>query len=112
MQQGEAVVPLVCAFIDTRITQYVSDVMHSRKFPGVNVPNCNPVLDVLVYCIVTHPNRTTIRELSERPTFSQLALDEEMQEVALEGNGEPGRLTVYADADFAGAKDLKYGFDR
>jgi len=75
----------VRTFISARVTQYVSDVTRSRKFPGVNIPNCNPGLDVLVYCLITHPNKRSIVELSHRPTFCQLYLDEEMQDVARAG---------------------------
>lgn len=75
----------VLNFINTRITQYVSDVVRSRKFPAVNVPNCNPGLDILVWCLITHPNRRTVKELSERTTFSQMFLNPEMQEYAKEG---------------------------
>jgi len=75
----------VLNFINTRITQYVSDVVRSNKFPAVNIPNCNPGLDILIWCIITHPNKRTIWELSQRTTFSQLHLDEVMQDVAKEG---------------------------
>jgi len=65
----------VMNFINTRVTQYVSDVVRSRKFPAVNIPNCNPGLDILVYCLITHPNKRSIFDVSERTTFSQLFLN-------------------------------------
>lgn len=75
----------VRTFIAAKITQYVSDVTRSRKFPGVNIPNCNPGLDILFYCMITHPNARSLVEASHRPTFCQLDLDEDAQSLALEG---------------------------
>lgn len=75
----------VLNFINTRVTQYVSDVTKSKKFPAVNIPNCNPGLDVLVYFIMTEPNKWSLLELSRRTTFSQLDLDAELQDYAKEG---------------------------
>lgn len=75
----------VKAFVDTHVTQYVSDVVKSKKFPAVNIPNCNPGLDLLVYCLITPPNDRTIEEMTVRPTFSQLNLDADMQAEAKEG---------------------------
>jgi len=72
-------------FITTHITQYVSDVVRSKKFPAVNIPTCNPGLDVLVYCLITHPNDRTTEELFNRPTASQLFLDDVAQDEAKEG---------------------------
>jgi len=72
-------------FITTHVTQYVSDVVRSKKFPAVNIPSCNPGLDVLVYCLITHPNERTLEELFVRPTASQLSLDAEAQAEAKEG---------------------------
>jgi hypothetical protein len=75
-------------FIQTHITQYVSDVVRSKKFPGVNVPNCNPGLDVLVYCLITHPNERSYYELTTRPTFSQLNLSADVQQDGQAGYAE------------------------
>jgi hypothetical protein len=75
----------VMAFINTKVTQYVSDVSRSKKFPAVNIPNCNPGLDVLVWCLITHPNKRTMKELSERTTFSQLHLSASVQDYAKVG---------------------------
>jgi len=75
----------VMQFINTRITQYVSDVQKSKKFPAVNIPNCNPGIDILVYALITHPNDRSIRNAAERTTFSQLFLDAELQAIAKEG---------------------------
>jgi hypothetical protein len=78
----------VMNFINTSLTQYVSDVVKSKKFPAVNIPNCNPGLDVLIWCLITHPNKRTIWELSQRTTFSQLHLDVNVQETAKLGYAE------------------------
>jgi hypothetical protein len=78
----------VMAFINTKVTQYVSDVSRSKKFPAVNIPNCNPGLDVLVWCLITHPNKRTIWELSQRTTFSQMFLNADMQAIAKVGYAE------------------------
>jgi hypothetical protein len=75
----------VKAFVDTHVTQYVSDVVKSKKFPAVNIPTCNPGLDILVYALITHPNNRSIEEVTVRPTFSQLDLDGNMQAEAKEG---------------------------
>lgn len=72
----------VRSFITTHVTQYVSDVVRSKKFPAVNIPNCNPGLDVLVYCLITDPNDRTLEDLFNRPTSSQLFLDDEAQACA------------------------------
>jgi len=78
----------VMNFINTVTTQYVSDVVRSKKFPAVNIPNCNPGLDILTWCLITHPNKRTIWELSQRTTFSQLHLNTDMQAIAKEGYAE------------------------
>jgi hypothetical protein len=75
----------VMNFINTRTTQYVSDVTKSRKFPFVNIPTCNAGLDILIYCIITNPNDRSLVEMSRRTTFSQLDLDAELQDIAKEG---------------------------
>lgn len=75
----------VLNFINNKLTQYVSDVTKSKKFPAVNIPNCNPGLDVLVWCLITHPNQRTLWDLACRPTFSQLHLGGVMQDFAKEG---------------------------
>lgn len=75
----------VRAFITTHMTQYVSDVIRSKKFPSVNVPSCNPGLDVLVFCLITNPNERSVNELFNRPTASQLHLDTETQAMAKVG---------------------------
>jgi hypothetical protein len=75
-------------FITTHVTQYVSDVVKSKKFPAVNIPNCNPGLDILVYCMITHPNERSLIEVTKRPTFSQLLLSFDVQAEAKEGYRE------------------------
>jgi len=75
----------VMNFINNKITQYVSDVTKSKKFPAVNVPNCNPGLDILIWCLITKPNERTMWELACRTTFSQIHLSATMQDFAKEG---------------------------
>jgi len=75
----------VMNFINTRTTQYVTDVAKSKKFPFVNIPTCNAGLDILIYCLITHPNERSLIDLSRRTTFSQLDLDGEMQDIAKAG---------------------------
>lgn len=72
-------------FINVHVTQYVSESLRSRKFPAVNIPNCNPGFDMLAYCMMTHPNERTINDLFMRPTAVQLALDSICQELARQG---------------------------
>jgi hypothetical protein len=78
----------VMSFINTNMTQYVSDVTKSRKFPAVNVPNCMPGLDILIWTLITHPNKRTLWNLAQRTTFSQLDLAEDVQEFAKAGYTE------------------------
>jgi len=75
----------VKTFVDTHVTQYVTDVVKSKKFPAVNIPTCNPGLDILAYCLITHPNERSFEDVSVRPTFSQLNLDADLQAEAKEG---------------------------
>jgi hypothetical protein len=75
-------------FITARVTQYVSDVSRSRKFPAVNIPNCNPGLDLLVYLLITPVNERSYYEAAKRPTFSQLNLGDVLQDMARDGNQE------------------------
>jgi len=89
----------VLNFINTRTTQYVSDVTKSKKFPFVNIPNCNPGLDILLYCVIVPPNERSLVELARRTTFSQLDLDGEMQDIAKEG------YTYYWDNVVRGTKN-------
>lgn len=91
--------PEVRNFVATQITQYVSDVTRSKKFPAVNIPTCNPGLDVLVYCLITHPNDRNMKDLSTRPTFSQLKLSEELQLFAKEG------VKIYWNSIVSGTKN-------
>lgn len=83
--QAQAWFNPVRSFIQTHMTQYVSDVVRSKKFPGVNVPNCNPGLDILVYLLITNPNDRSYLEMCTRPTFSQLLLESSVQEDAKDG---------------------------
>lgn len=54
------------------MTQYVSEVVLSKKFPAIYIPSFNPRL---VYCLITSPNERTLVELFNRPATSQLQLD-------------------------------------
>jgi len=72
-------------FISTRITQYVSQANSNNRFPAVNVPTCNPGLDIFFYKLITKPEDRSIDDLKNRTTFSQLHLDSEMQGIAKEG---------------------------
>jgi len=69
-------------FIATHVTQYVTQTVGNTKFPAVNIPSCNPGLDILVFCLITNPEDKTIEILKNRTTFSQLDLDDEMQSQA------------------------------
>lgn len=89
----------VKTFITTHVTQYVSDVVRSKKFPAVNIPVCNPGLDLLVYCLITHPNDRTLEEFFNRPTASQLFLDDNAQAEAKEG------YRYYWDSIVTGSKN-------
>lgn len=84
--KGMSWFPKVRGFINQHVTQYVSDVVRSKKFPAVNIPNTNPGLDVLVWALLTHPNKRKLAEVAVRPTFAQLLLDNDMQEFARAGN--------------------------
>jgi len=75
----------VRGFISTQVTQYVSDVNRNKKFPAVNIPTCNPGLDVLIYCMITPPDNRSFYDLTVRPTFSQLKLSDSVQVDAKEG---------------------------
>lgn len=86
-------------FITTHVTQYVSDVVKSKKFPAVNIPTCNPGFDLLVYCLITHPNERTLEEFFNRPTASQLFLDPGAQAEAKEG------YKYYWDTIVSGSKN-------
>lgn len=86
-------------FISTHVTQYVSDVVRSKKFPAVNIPNCNPGFDVLVYVLITPPNDRSFVELFKRPTASQLNLDNIAQYDAMLGYQE------YWDSIVRGSKN-------
>lgn len=69
-------------FIATHVTQYVTATSGNQKFPAVNIPSCNPGLDILVFCLITNPADKTVDNLRNRTTFSQLFLDSEMQSQA------------------------------
>jgi len=72
-------------FFLTETTQYVSQAVKNQKFPVVNIPTCMPGLDVLFFCLMTPKERRTLDNLSLRPTFSQLDLQEAAQTKAKEG---------------------------
>jgi len=86
-------------FVDVHVTQYVSNVETSNKFPAVNIPNCNPGLDMLFYVLFTHPNERSVADMSTRPTFCQLNLDPVLQEEARDG------YRVYWDVIVTGSKN-------
>lgn len=72
-------------FFDTKTTQYVSAANRNKKFPVVNIPNCNPGLDILFYCLMTKKEDRSIETLKLRPTFSQINLETSVQTRAKEG---------------------------
>jgi hypothetical protein len=72
-------------FIATKITQYVSAMNKTKKFPAVNIPGCNPGLDILNWCLITPKNDRTVEVLKDRTTFCQLNLNDEMQTLAKVG---------------------------
>jgi len=86
-------------FVDVHITQYVSNVETSNKFPAVNIPNCNPGLDLLFYMLFTHPNERSVQDMTTRPTFCQLDLDPVLQAESREG------YRVYWDLIVTGSKN-------
>lgn len=69
-------------FISTQVTQYVTQTSGNTKFPAVNIPSCNPGLDILVFCLITNPEDKTVEVLRNRTTFAQLDLDADMQSQA------------------------------
>lgn len=72
----------VRAFVDSNVTQYVSDVTRSKKFPAVNIPVTNPGMDILCWMIHSPVEDHTVTNASYRTTFTQLNLDEQMQTLA------------------------------
>jgi len=72
-------------FIQANVTQYVTGAKNNLKMPAVNIPSCNPGLDILVFSLITPPNMKTIKNLRNRTTFCQLQLDSEMQKEAEAG---------------------------
>jgi len=72
-------------FYTTETTQYVSQASKSQKFPVVNIPTCNPPLDILFFCLMTRKEDRTMDTLSKRPTFAQMDLMEEAQTKAKQG---------------------------
>jgi len=72
-------------FINSNVTQYVTATKGNTKMPAVNIPTCNPGLDILVYCLITSPENLTINNMRMRTTFSQLNLDKPLQDMAKEG---------------------------
>lgn len=83
--KGKRWFPEVRNFINVHVTQYVSDVARSKKFPAVNIPSCNPGFDLLAYCLMTHPNDRSLVDFFNRPTSVQLSLDQYTQELARQG---------------------------
>jgi len=75
-------------FINTRICQYVTEASTSGKFPAVNVPTCNPSLDIYIFTIMAKPEDKTIEKLKLRTTMSQLFLAADAQAKAKEGYTE------------------------
>jgi hypothetical protein len=72
-------------FYMTQTTQYVSAAGRTGLFPVVNIPNTNPGLDLLVFCLITGDSMRTMENLARRPTFSQMNLDAETQTLAKAG---------------------------
>lgn len=72
-------------FISNSICQYVTQATTTGKFPAVNIPSSNPGLDILIFQMTTKPENCTLENLKNRPTFSQLNLNQEMQARAKEG---------------------------
>jgi len=78
----------VFTFINTRICQYVTESATSGKFPAVNIPTCNPSLDIYIFTIMTKTESKTIENLKLRTTMSQLYLAVDAQAKAKEGYTE------------------------
>lgn len=78
--------PEVQKFIQTSIVQYVTASKANLKFPAVNIPSCNPGLDLLIFCMTTKKEHRNIDSLKDRTTFGQMALNDEMQDLAEKGN--------------------------
>jgi hypothetical protein len=72
-------------FYTTQTTQYVSQAVKSGLFPVVNIPNTNPGLDMLVFCLKSEDSERTLDNMSKRPTFSQINLNPECQTLARQG---------------------------
>lgn len=72
-------------FIQTHVTQYVTGTIGNTKMPAVNIPSCNPGLDILAFCLITNPADLTLDNLKNRMTFAQLSLDDELQALAKVG---------------------------
>jgi hypothetical protein len=75
----------VRAFVDGQLCHYVTQVSSTKKFPAVNIPATNPGLDIMCWVIFTEPKDQTALSLVTRTTFSQLALDTDVQADAKDG---------------------------
>jgi hypothetical protein len=75
----------VYSFSNNQITQYVTQANTSGKFPAVNIPTCNPGLDILFYSLMTNDENKNLDLIKNRTTFSQLKLNSEMQALAKTG---------------------------
>lgn len=75
----------VYSFINNQICQYVTQARTSGKFPAVNIPTCNPGLDILFFTLMVKDSEKNIDILKNRTTFSQLRLNSEMQTTAKSG---------------------------
>jgi len=75
-------------FIASHVTQYVTSTVGNNKMPAVNIPSCNPGLDILVFSLITNPADQTIEKVRTRTTFTQLDLDSGAQAEAKKGYAE------------------------
>jgi len=72
-------------FIASHVTQYVTATTGNSKMPAVNIPSCNPGMDILVYCLITNPADIKIENVRNRTTFTQLYLNDDLQAEAKVG---------------------------
>jgi len=75
-------------FITNRVCQYVTQAKDSGKFPAVNIPTCNPGLDIYAFTLMAKDEHKTIDNLKIRTTLSQMHLDTNAQAKAKEGYTE------------------------
>lgn len=82
---GEGTWFAVRNFFDTKCTQYVSASKKNKKFPVVNLPGTIPGLDIFWWCVTTENSERTLANLKNRPTFTQINLQADVQTLAKEG---------------------------